>query len=947
MAQFPVPASKKKYTLTLQNFLGIDKTTNMPNLRRAANSNNIIDDFGLHRKRDGFEPVYYHDPATNAPFDLNDMIEIASSYRLLDAFEYQIGKVLFVEIQYVDGYRMLRFTKANGFDKSGATLLYSTYVQDLTTFGIKKQKLGSKWFIWITRGESTTQFSYIFDGTTVTNLISEAYTPTTVIGKNPDGTGGEVLEDVNLISNFRKESFYGVAGIVNYSLTLGATFSMTDDEVSVEILQSDGSWSTKVEGVDFTVNRNTAVITFNVAPGVSPITGVDNIKIKYACAEFATFAWADVIEIINDGGNSIINFDNITGNLTDTLFPGDKVAVIHGGIWDRSEILGVGGVSIVVKGTVSTTFDMVLFDYDTFKHKAPANTVMYGYQSNDRIFLNLYNSNIDYYSAPNDGTYWPSSNFSVIGSESPIKGYIILNDRLVTFKDDVNSVWVRTGALVNSVEVFPGAALAPQERIIQVTQLNNRCVVLTSNGIYEPVMSGDNLLLLKRSLYIDYVFENNQNMTYSITIFKDKLYLKEQPYTFNLPEAITYNMYIAEMNITSRQPYENDYQWEWYPCNGIPEGNLFIDSLQQNLYMRNALYIVKFIDNLKYDSFPIFAANINYPEFMYYETYIFKRNINSYWETPFMNMNYLSIAKTIRNLYLNTRNVIGDKFEFGYILPDGTTEIIKKITETNNGGFPNLLTEKEKIKKFMWIKFYIKSIDSDDYYRLKADSYYQLFEDSKDLVDGSTSTDTDITYDNGAIFNATTSQIVLNKNLQLVDNSMLHLKLNINATHTTDAYIIDNTYNDGGTIKGYYLKLTKPFPTYYRLSFGVNSDLINYNFALEDLQQDITIRYNNGTVYLYTNNILRGQTNVTLSYHPSQVTILGKFYDGKLSYLILSTDTLLHEDTMFYQSMNYIFDSYPKIIYRNLLPKLIKSGTGLSFDRLDIEWQVAGKYRGD
>ena len=49
--------------------------------------------------------------------------------------------------------------------------------------------------------------------------------------------------------------------------------------VTASILNANGDWVAKTETTDFTVNRTTGVITFTTAPGVSVITGEDNVKI--------------------------------------------------------------------------------------------------------------------------------------------------------------------------------------------------------------------------------------------------------------------------------------------------------------------------------------------------------------------------------------------------------------------------------------------------------------------------------------------------------------------------------------------------------------------------------------------------------------------------------------------------------------------------------------------
>lgn len=119
-------------------------------------------------------------------------------------------------------------------------------------------------------------------------------TPITVIGREPTG-GGTPYEDINLVSKKRCNSFLGTAGATAYQLdTTGLLEQLTKKmnvaypnstdyyyKVTAEILQSGGGWDTITEGSGLTVDRSTGIVTFSVAPGVSPVTGMDNIKIYF------------------------------------------------------------------------------------------------------------------------------------------------------------------------------------------------------------------------------------------------------------------------------------------------------------------------------------------------------------------------------------------------------------------------------------------------------------------------------------------------------------------------------------------------------------------------------------------------------------------------------------------------------------------------------------------
>lgn len=102
-----------------------------------------------------------------------------------------------------------------------------------------------------------------------------AYIPTLTIAKENTG-GGTAYESLNLIQPGFYELFQGKASVTQYQLTFG---NLDPTECKAWVLNQNGGWDVKVEDTDFTVNRSTGKITFTTAPGVSPITGEDNIKI--------------------------------------------------------------------------------------------------------------------------------------------------------------------------------------------------------------------------------------------------------------------------------------------------------------------------------------------------------------------------------------------------------------------------------------------------------------------------------------------------------------------------------------------------------------------------------------------------------------------------------------------------------------------------------------------
>ena len=122
---------------------------------------------------------------------------------------------------------------------------------------------------------------YYKDGASfVLKTVEEmAFVPTTVISRNPDGTGGTSFQAVNLLSKKRTNSFLGKASVTEYVLD---SKGLDAEAVTARKMTSSGVWQDLTETTDFTVDRAAGKVTFSVAPGASPVTGMDNVEIRFA-----------------------------------------------------------------------------------------------------------------------------------------------------------------------------------------------------------------------------------------------------------------------------------------------------------------------------------------------------------------------------------------------------------------------------------------------------------------------------------------------------------------------------------------------------------------------------------------------------------------------------------------------------------------------------------------
>lgn len=107
---------------------------------------------------------------------------------------------------------------------------------------------------------------YSWDGTTSANVLTTAYIPTVIINRTPTG-GGNTNDGYNRIQPGFINKFNGNGSATAYTLT--------DTNLDATAVTCTVDGATKTEGVDFTVNRTTGVVTFSVAPA----SGTNNVII--------------------------------------------------------------------------------------------------------------------------------------------------------------------------------------------------------------------------------------------------------------------------------------------------------------------------------------------------------------------------------------------------------------------------------------------------------------------------------------------------------------------------------------------------------------------------------------------------------------------------------------------------------------------------------------------
>lgn len=235
MATFTVPSPQARNLYSVNTFLGVDFTNEPGNVddRQSPYAENMIRDVpGKMRKCMGWHTVKTYDSRINGAY----------RRRQDDELLIHAGTKIY----------------------KGEAVVYSGANDAISAAYQMEDKLvildGKQLLLW--------------DGSTVKPAAQGAYTPTLTIGKSPAG-GGVDYEALNLLNPAFKELFAGDEKSTVYQLSFGGLDSVD----KVETLNSSGAWVAKKAGTDYTVSLTAGTVTFTTAPGKSPVTGEDNVRI--------------------------------------------------------------------------------------------------------------------------------------------------------------------------------------------------------------------------------------------------------------------------------------------------------------------------------------------------------------------------------------------------------------------------------------------------------------------------------------------------------------------------------------------------------------------------------------------------------------------------------------------------------------------------------------------
>ncbi|MBP3463681.1 MAG: hypothetical protein J6K45_04285 [Clostridia bacterium] len=581
---YNIPASKEKYTYSVDSFMGVDFTSSPIEVdkKRSPNARNIINNNGYNETRNGYKIL------NKIGSKINGVWNIDTEER--EMFIVHSGTILY---ECSSDFKTFTNILSGMTDNRSIGIYFNEYL--LIFDGTRTVVYGNF------NGEYKAQF-----------LDEVGYIPTTSIARDSSG-GGTDYEKINLVSPYRINTFLPEKIKNDDGTEIDQTvFPLEEGNVEsiklIEVLQSDGTFKTIT---NYQLDQNTGKVTME-APGESPILGRDSVYITYKIKD-------------NSNNASKINQCDIA----------------------------------------------VLFGYEG---------------NNNRIFVsgNPDLPNYDYYCEQDDPLYWPDENFTRIGTEA-IMSYSRLGDGTLAVhkkqSDTDCTVYYRDTNLLDTIEVFPLSSGVKNIGCISKycnCNLLNDPLVLTNQGVFAIIGNNGEKYAQQRSYYINKKLMEEENLENAVALsVNGKYYL-----------AVNNHMYIADCRYLSYPKHSKteQYQYEWWYWDNIPARVLFS--------WNNELYFGTEDGNIC--GFTNEYMDIDNP-------------IDVYWETPFLELNSSNLAKTIRNVTLILNPGGYCDITFGYILDDGSVEIITKNYSALNDDFPKTIQEKEKIPKFMFVKFFMKN----------------------------------------------------------------------------------------------------------------------------------------------------------------------------------------------------------------------------------------------
>lgn len=378
----------------------------------------------------------------------------------------------------------------------------------------------------------------------------DVYIPTTTISIDYEGYSGtaklSTLERPNLITNKRKNTMRGVEGSGGSGGTQPATTTFVlDSSIYVPNTLLEPSCATiTIERINSSDEYE--LITYNAY--YDGTVGQATIKDSLDVTVGTLYS--------NDGvtagtaGKIVLNYDNTEPPTND-----DNITI-------EFKAIGVDFDATVITEQVFGT----LFGVDG--------------QAN-QLFL-AGKSNVDYFSYPNNFTYWPDDNYKQVGiSTGKIRGYLKLNDQtLCIFKEKEGrelSAYIRTGAIQTNEEsvsmnaVFTDTMGLLGEELTNIWATENflgDSVFLSKNGLkaieLQENLATNQRISVDRSTYVNRKLKNSELSDAYVYAHNEKLYV-----------VIGTECYVCDRKYITA--IDGRIEYEWFYLTNIPARVMFSD----------------------------------------------------------------------------------------------------------------------------------------------------------------------------------------------------------------------------------------------------------------------------------------------------------------------------------------------------------------------------------
>ena len=362
---------------------------------------------------------------------------------------------------------------------------------------------------------------------------------------------------------------------------------------------------------------------------------------------------------------------------------------------------------------------------------------VYGYESDRRVFVSDGTNKDTYSGVTTDGKssiyYFPDDNYNVLGEDTEILGYAQKHGYLFTFKRGEDSVYVRYGTTQNNVTIFPSTVVTRNLQVLsRPIQINDEVLLITRDGIKSISYISNEVRAELRSYFINNYFELSADYNYDrMTWFVDDnllhIFLDKYEFTCDLVTKSYVREGVGASGSSAATTLSFQYEWfvseiDWLDNRQPPQ----VTTYQPKDFERQSEGIVyenqRAIGYSPEGIYEFFYNDYKVDVLLKIENEVLKtyyKPIKAHYITPFLNMNAINVAKTIKYVYINTRSKNGDMFAVGYIDENGVTETMQKEytniedyrTKLKNSliPFPKLVQIKSKIRKFMNVKLYIQN----------------------------------------------------------------------------------------------------------------------------------------------------------------------------------------------------------------------------------------------